>query len=87
LGNCGFGIQFLGERRKDEGPIRYSTLAQLNTAISITNITEPPRDRKKEKNIQHTGNIPLDQIYDVCLHFLIILPLSHKTISIPQDMS
>jgi hypothetical protein len=30
-----------------------------------TNSTEPPRDRKKEKNIQHTGNIPLDQIYDV----------------------
>lgn len=26
---------------------------------------EPPRDRKKEKNIKHTGNIPIDQIYDV----------------------
>lgn len=26
---------------------------------------EPPRDRKKEKNIKHTGNIPLDEIYDI----------------------
>jgi large subunit ribosomal protein L12e len=28
---------------------------------------EPPRDRKKEKNIKHTGNISLDEIYNVCL--------------------
>jgi large subunit ribosomal protein L12e len=27
--------------------------------------TEPPRDRKKEKNIKHAGNIPLDEIYDI----------------------
>ena len=27
--------------------------------------TEPPRDRKKEKNIKHSGNIPLDEIYDI----------------------
>lgn len=26
---------------------------------------EPPRDRKKEKNIKHSGNIPLDEIYDI----------------------
>ena len=32
----------------------------------ITNIhPEPPRDRKKEKNIKHSGNIPLDEIYDI----------------------
>lgn len=27
--------------------------------------TEPPRDRKKEKNIKHSGNIPLDEIFDI----------------------
>jgi large subunit ribosomal protein L12e len=26
---------------------------------------EPPRDRKKEKNIKHSGNIPIDEIYDI----------------------
>ncbi|CAD6901810.1 unnamed protein product, partial [Tilletia laevis] len=25
----------------------------------------PPRDRKKEKNIKHGGNIPLDEIIDI----------------------
>ena len=28
-------------------------------------VTEPPRDRKKEKNIKHSGNITLDEIYDI----------------------
>jgi large subunit ribosomal protein L12e len=28
-------------------------------------VLEPPRDRKKEKNIKHTGNIPLDEIIDI----------------------
>jgi hypothetical protein len=37
----------------------------LDLDKNSTNSPEPPRDRKKEKNIQHTGNIPLDQIYDV----------------------
>lgn len=27
--------------------------------------TEPPRDRKKEKNIRHTGNVSLDEIIDI----------------------
>lgn len=26
---------------------------------------EPPRDRKKEKNIKHSGNITLDEVYDI----------------------
>ena len=26
---------------------------------------EPPRDRKKEKNIKHSGNISLDEIIDI----------------------
>ena len=28
-------------------------------------IAEPPRDRKKEKNIKHSGNITLDEVYDI----------------------
>lgn len=28
-------------------------------------LAEPPRDRKKEKNIKHTGNIALDEIYEI----------------------
>jgi large subunit ribosomal protein L12e len=27
--------------------------------------SEPPRDRKKEKNIKHTGNIPFDEIIEI----------------------
>ena len=27
--------------------------------------TEPPRDRKKEKSIKHSGNIPFDEIVDI----------------------
>ena len=27
--------------------------------------SEPPRDRKKEKNIKHSGNIPFDEIVDI----------------------
>ena len=26
---------------------------------------EPPRDRKKEKNIKHSGNVTLDEIFDI----------------------
>ena len=26
---------------------------------------EPPRDRKKEKNIKHTGNITFDEVLDI----------------------
>jgi large subunit ribosomal protein L12e len=39
-------------------------------SISLAHIwnfyaAEPPRDRKKEKNIKHTGNIALDEIYEI----------------------
>ena len=27
--------------------------------------TEPPRDRKKQKNIAHSGNIPFDEIVEI----------------------
>ncbi|KAG8963757.1 60S ribosomal protein L12 [Tulasnella sp. 419] len=33
-----------------------------NTLIQFA---EAPRDRKKEKNIKHSGNIPLDEIYEI----------------------
>lgn len=28
-------------------------------------LVEPPRDRKKEKNIKHSGNIPIDEIISI----------------------
>ncbi|KAK5578789.1 hypothetical protein ACTFIV_009098 [Dictyostelium citrinum] len=32
------------------------------SALVIKALKEPPRDRKKEKNIKHNGNIPLEEI-------------------------
>ena len=38
----------------------------LVQCVSVSNFRlEPPRDRKKEKNIKHSGNIPIDEIYDI----------------------
>ena len=34
-------------------------------ALLIKELKEPPRDRKKEKNIKHNGNLTLEQIYSV----------------------
>lgn len=31
----------------------------------IKALKEPPRDRKKEKNIKHSGNVQFDEIVDV----------------------
>jgi large subunit ribosomal protein L12e len=28
-------------------------------------LAEPERDRKKEKNVKHNGNITMDQVYEV----------------------
>lgn len=33
--------------------------------LTHTRPTEPPRDRKKEKNIKHSGNIAFDEIVDI----------------------
>lgn len=33
--------------------------------IGIYYSLEPPRDRKKEKNIKHSGNVTLDEIFDI----------------------
>lgn len=35
------------------------------SSLVIRALKEPPRDRKKEKNIRHGGNIPFDQIVDI----------------------
>lgn len=34
-------------------------------ALIIKCLAEPPRDRKKEKNIVHDGNITMEQLYEV----------------------
>lgn len=43
-------------------PSRIAILTHL--LIPFSHI-EPPRDRKKEKNIKHSGNIPLDEILEI----------------------
>lgn len=35
------------------------------SSLVIKALKEPPRDRKKEKNIKHSGNIELDTIIDI----------------------
>lgn len=35
------------------------------SSLVIKALKEPPRDRKKEKNIKHTKSIPLDEIINI----------------------
>uniref|UniRef100_A0A1D1Y1S0 60S ribosomal protein L12 n=1 Tax=Anthurium amnicola TaxID=1678845 RepID=A0A1D1Y1S0_9ARAE len=35
------------------------------SSLVIRALKEPPRDRKKEKNIKHSGNISLDEIIEI----------------------
>jgi len=35
------------------------------SALVIKALKEPPRDKKKEKNIKHDGNIKLDDIFEI----------------------
>ncbi|SCV73894.1 BZ3500_MvSof-1268-A1-R1_Chr10-1g02673 [Microbotryum saponariae] len=35
------------------------------SSLVIRALKEPPRDRKKEKNIRHSGNVELDAIIDI----------------------
>ena len=35
------------------------------SSLVIRALKEPPRDRKKEKNIKHTKSIPLDTIFEI----------------------
>ncbi|EAU91329.1 ribosomal protein L12 [Coprinopsis cinerea okayama7 len=46
---------------------RQATVSVVPSASSlvIKALKEPPRDRKKEKNIKHSGNIPLEEIIDI----------------------
>ena len=46
---------------------RQATASVVPSASSlvITALKEAPRDRKKEKNVKHSGNIPLDEIFDI----------------------
>lgn len=40
-------------------------LSYLCQATKLNLFTEPPRDRKKEKNIKHSGNVTFDEILDI----------------------
>jgi len=46
---------------------RQATVSVVPTASSlvIKALREPPRDRKKEKNIKHSKSIPLEEIIDI----------------------
>ncbi|KAK0476626.1 ribosomal protein L12 [Armillaria novae-zelandiae] len=46
---------------------RQATVSVVPSASSlvIKALKEPPRDRKKEKNIKHSGNIAFDEIVDI----------------------
>merc|ERR1712201_70275 len=46
---------------------RQATVSVVPSASSliIKALKEPPRDRKKVKNIKHSGNITLDDVIDV----------------------
>ena len=35
------------------------------SSLVIKALKEPPRDRKKEKNIKHTKSVPLDEIIEI----------------------
>jgi len=45
------------------------------SSLVIKALKEPPRDRKKEKNIKHTKSIPLDEIIDIARK------MQHKSLS------
>ncbi|KAF5115350.1 hypothetical protein DV454_002386 [Geotrichum candidum] len=46
---------------------RQATVSVVPSASSLVigALKEPPRDRKKEKNIKHNGSIPLDEIINI----------------------
>ena len=53
----------------------------------MTDHIEPPRDRKKEKNIKHSGNVSLDEIYNVCFSSITdtITPFLSSSPSLPSS--
>lgn len=40
-------------------------LVSSASALIIKAVQEPPRDRKKQKNIKHSGNVTFDEIVDI----------------------
>ncbi|CAG0895165.1 unnamed protein product [Cyprideis torosa] len=46
---------------------RQAAISVVPSAASliIKNLKEPPRDRKKQKNIKHSGNLTIDNIIDI----------------------
>ncbi|KAJ9136920.1 Ribosomal protein L11 [Pleurostoma richardsiae] len=46
---------------------RQAAVSVVNSAsaLVIKALKEPPRDRKKQKNIKHSGSIPLDEIIEI----------------------
>lgn len=50
---------------------RQATIEVIPTASSyvVKALKEPLRDRKKEKNIKHNGNIPLKEIIEIAREF------------------
>jgi len=49
------------------------------SSLVIKALKEPPRDRKKQKNIKHDGNIPLEEIYQIAR--------TMKTKSLAKDLA
>ncbi|XP_006834602.1 PREDICTED: 60S ribosomal protein L12-like [Chrysochloris asiatica] len=47
------------------GPILRWCLVPCASALIIKALKEPPRDRKKQKNIKHSGNICLDELISI----------------------
>jgi len=45
------------------------------SSLVIKALKEPPRDRKKEKNIKHSGNITLDEVIEIARK------MRHKSLS------
>ncbi|KAH7909955.1 ribosomal protein L11 [Hygrophoropsis aurantiaca] len=45
------------------------------SSLVIKALKEPPRDRKKEKNIKHSGNVTLDEIFEIAR------TMKHKSLS------
>lgn len=46
------------------GTKRCAVLSLFHPCLILL-ILEPPRDRKKEKNIKHSGNVTLDEIFEI----------------------
>lgn len=54
-------FSFIASHQSSQG-YKFNLFSPASCSHSLA---EPPRDRKKEKNIKHSGNIPLDEIIDI----------------------